>query len=54
MELPKIYEPIESFKALEERLKYFLDQVMLIRIVFPNLGLRHPYMVQKYFGGTQS
>ena len=26
MELPKIYEPIESFKALEERLKYFLDQ----------------------------
>ncbi len=28
MELPKIYEPIESFKALEERLKYFLDQVI--------------------------
>ncbi len=26
MELPKIYEPIESFKALEDRLKYFLDQ----------------------------
>ena len=26
MELPKIYEPIESFKALEERLKYFLEQ----------------------------
>ena len=26
MELPKIYEPIESFKALEERLRYFLDQ----------------------------
>jgi len=31
MELPKIYEPIESFKALEERLKYFLDQVMIIK-----------------------
>ena len=27
MELPKIYEPIETFKALEERLKYFLDQL---------------------------
>ena len=26
MELPKIYEPIETFRALEERLKYFLDQ----------------------------
>ena len=26
MELPKIYEPIESFKPLEERLKTFLDQ----------------------------
>ena len=26
MELPKIYEPIESFKHLEERLQYFLDQ----------------------------
>ena len=26
MELPKIYEPIETFRSLEERLKYFLDQ----------------------------
>jgi len=26
MELPKIYEPIETFKQLEDRLKYFLDQ----------------------------
>jgi len=32
MELPKIYEPIESFKALEERLKYFLDQVKFYKI----------------------
>ena len=26
MELPKIYEPVDSFKALEERLKTFLEQ----------------------------
>ena len=26
MELPKIYEPVENFKSLEERLKVFLDQ----------------------------
>ena len=26
MELPKIYEPVESFKPLEERLKVFLEQ----------------------------
>ena len=26
MELPKIYEPIDSFKPLEDRLKIFLDQ----------------------------
>ena len=26
MELPKIYEPIESFKPLELRLKTFLEQ----------------------------
>ena len=26
MELPKVYEPMESLKALEERLSYFLGQ----------------------------
>ena len=26
MELPKIYEPVESFKVIEERLKTFLEQ----------------------------
>ena len=26
MELPKIYEPVENFKSIEERLKIFLDQ----------------------------
>ena len=26
MELPKIYEPVENFKGIEERLKVFLEQ----------------------------